>query len=301
MTTDTIDFDAIEAQHRAEIVELDERRSSLSLEAITDDAKRAELDDTESRTRVVQTELERVAAARAEHAQRETARVAAEERARREDLLQQVRDLNEPRRLAARKTDRALHAFIAALVAYKDVGREQARLLKTSMWLDEAESVRLGELRTRRMALAGEAAEHNELDEAIHDLERIALLDEAESVRLNELRERRVALRTVADVDAEAGELNEAIDEIERRADARADRDLDALASYTEVKPFHFDHALAAAIAAAGDQDPDDQSLWRLFSDLRPQMVPHDRREGFVASCLAVDPPSDSRPEVEAA
>lgn len=194
--TQTIDFDALAETQRAELDELQTRRQALALDAVTDDGKRAELDDVESQLGAAQRELERIEAARIEHAQRETARAAREELERRQRLLQEVRDLNEPRRLAARKTDRALAVFIKALVGYRDLGRDQQLLLKEACGFDY-------------------------------------------------------------------------------------------LAAHATVERWHLEGALAAAIP---QEDP---TLWRVFSDLAPASVIHDRRQGFADSCAAVEPPSE--------
>ena len=129
MDTETINFDEIEQEHQAKLAALDERRQSLSLDAVTDDAKREELDDVESQMRVTQTHLERITAARQEHDRRETERLAEAERQRKRDALQKANDLNPARQKVAVKVDQAMAALVKSIQDYSDLAHKQQALM----------------------------------------------------------------------------------------------------------------------------------------------------------------------------
>lgn len=135
-TTDTIDFDKLRADEVARQAELEEQRAALALDVLSDAGKQKDLLAVEEQLHSSRRELERIDDASAEAARREEARRAQERLEYRQGRLQAAVDLNEPRRLVARKLDKAVDSMLAALAEYVSVSLRQRELLKHAGGVD---------------------------------------------------------------------------------------------------------------------------------------------------------------------
>jgi len=126
-------FDVVESEIRARIAQHEQARSTLALDALTDDAKARELADVEARLAGAQAELERLGLARAEAQRREKAELKQAERQAREDRQKRASELQADREKAAAKVDRTARAFADALAAHQGIAVAQAQVLDADL------------------------------------------------------------------------------------------------------------------------------------------------------------------------
>jgi hypothetical protein len=122
-------FDVVETEIRGTIADLEGRRASLALDALTDERKARELGDVEARLAGARAELERVGLARAEAERRELAEHEQAKAKAVADARRRASELQVDREAAARAVDEGAAAFATALAAHQRICAEQASVL----------------------------------------------------------------------------------------------------------------------------------------------------------------------------
>lgn len=110
--------------------DLEQRRRTLSLDAISDPAAAGELEQVESDLNKIDVELERLGLAAAEHERREIARLDEDEYQRRRAALVEASALSTARLKAAQKVDKGAAMYFAGVAEYAAVCQDMARLLR---------------------------------------------------------------------------------------------------------------------------------------------------------------------------
>lgn len=132
MTTQEVDFDALERDLLERLAAARQRRQELALDVLSDPAGRQELGQVEDVIAECEHEQQRLALARAELERRELARREKEESEARRAAYREAQLLQSARERAAEAIDRAATAFVAAIVAYGDVCVRQQTALRSA-------------------------------------------------------------------------------------------------------------------------------------------------------------------------
>jgi hypothetical protein len=125
ITEHDVDLDALEREARAHVDELREDRARLALDALSDPDAAGELASCERRLADAEDALERVGLARLERGGRDVEACSQAERDRQTAALAAAGRLQGVRLKAAERVDRAAAEWVAAVVEYLSLSRQQ--------------------------------------------------------------------------------------------------------------------------------------------------------------------------------